>query len=476
MSPDAIVVGSGPNGLTAAILLARAGLSVQLYEASDTVGGGMRSAELTLPGFTHDVCSAIHPFGYASPVFRQFPLEQFGLKWLWSPAAVAHPLDDGRAITLELPTDETCRQFPEDAQTYKKLFDPAAEALNDFLDAGLTKLARHAPSNAHLGVLALRSAHGVIDGRFYSTAARALLAGNAGHALLPLEKASSFGIVLGLVTAGHGVGWPFPEGGSQKLADALAAYFRSLGGEIITSTRIRSLHELPPSLAVLLDVPPRQVLDICGERLPPMYSKVLSNFRHTMGVFKIDFALSEPVPWRSPEAKRAATLHLGGTLEDIAFGERELWFGRIPDRPMVLAAQHTLFDTTRAPDGKHTLWAYCHVPNGSRVDMTERIESQIERFAPGFRDCILARHVMSPAKLESHNPNLIGGDITGGDQDLAQLAVRPSLRYWATPLPEVFICSSSTPPGAGVHGMCGFFAAQLALKRRFGIRVSEIQR
>lgn len=470
---DAVVVGSGPNGLAAAITLAREGLSVLVLEAQDTIGGGARSAELTLPGFVHDMCSAIHPFAFASPVFRDFPLERYGLKWVHSPAPLAHPLDGGNAAILENSLEETAQRYPEDRDAYRALFEPAARAWIDFQREGFRSLPRQIGKVA-VGFEALRPARRMIESRFRDPALRALMAGNAGHAMLPLEKSGSNLVVLGLVTMGHVGGWPFPEGGAQKLSDAMAAHFRSLGGVIETGVRITSLRQVPPARAVLLDVTARQVLDICGEQLPRMYKSVLRNFRYSMAAFKVDWALSEPVPWRSAEIRRAATVHIGGTLEEIAAAERVVWKGGISDAPLIIAAQHSLFDPTRAPAGKHTFWAYCHVPNGSDVDMVERIEKQIERFAPGFRDCILQRSVMPPRALEAHNPNLIGGDIVGGVQDLWQIGMRPSFRYWATPLKDVFICSSSTPPGAGVHGMCGWLAARLALKRRFQITPKKL--
>jgi phytoene dehydrogenase-like protein len=459
--------------LTAAIILARAGLSVQVFEAADVIGGGARSAEVTLPGFTHDLFSAIHPTSYCSPVFRSFPLEQHGLKWVHSPAALAHPMEDHSAVMLEESVEGTARQFPEDAETYRSIFEPARMALADLLDAGPKALTRHSLEVAFLGTHALRSGASLLK-KFQTPSARALLAGITAHSMLPLNKLLTAGIGIALTTMGHVGGWPFPQGGAQKISDALASYFRSLSGEITTGVRVQSLRELPSARAVLLDLTPRQVLEIGGDDLPSMYTQVLRNFKYGLGAFKVDWALSEAVPWRSPAVKRAATLHIGGGMEEIAHREREAWFGRTSGKPFIIAAQHSLFDRTRAPEGKHTLWGYCHLPNGSQVDMLERIEEQIERFAPGFRDCILARNVMPPKRLEAMNANLVGGDIIAGRQDIWQMISRPSVRYWCTPLKNLFICSASTPPGGGVHGMCGYFAAQVALKKRFGVSAAPL--
>ena len=467
-NPDAIVVGAGPNGLTAAIVMARAGLAVEVYEAAEEPGGGVRTMELTLPGFRHDVCASIFPMAYCSPILRTFPLEQFGLKWLWSPAALAHPLMDGAAV-FEVGIEETSRQFPaDDAEVYRAIFGSAREALRALLDRGIEGLVPKFGSVAMLGLKAAGSGAGLCR-KFESERARALIAGMTGHSMLPLTKAATAGVAMALMAAGHVGGWPFPEGGAQSLTSALVAYLRSLGSEVRTGVRVQSLRGLPNAKAVLLDVGPKQVLQICGEELPSMYRSVLHNFRYGPGAFKVDWALSEPVPWSSKEVARAATVHIGGPMDEVVASEREAWFGRVAEKPFVLAAQHTLFDNTRAPDGKHTFWGYCHVPNGCEVDMTERIEAQIERFAPGFRDCILERSVKSPSAMQIHNENYVGGDIGAGAMDIWQLAVRPSLRYWSTPLDRVFLCSASTPPGAGVHGMCGYFAARVALKKRFGV-------
>jgi phytoene dehydrogenase-like protein len=470
---DAIVVGAGPNGLTAAIVLARAGLKVEVFEAADEPGGGARTMELTLPGFRHDVCASILPTAHCSPILRTFPLEQYGLKWLWSPAVLAHPVEHGSAI-LEIGMEETaCRLPRSDAERYRAIFAPARDALAALLERGIEGLIARFGSVASLGLRAVGSGASLCR-KFESEPARALIAGMAGHAMLPLTKAATAGIAIGLGAAGHVGGWPFPQGGAQSLTSALVAYLHSLGGKVRTGACVRSLRELPETHAVLLDVGVKQVLGICGDHLPSIYRKVLENFRYGPGAFKVDWALSQPVPWNDVEVSRAATVHIGGPMEEVLAAEREPYFGRISERPFLIAAQHTLTDPTRAPEGRHTLWGYCHVPNGCTVDMTEKMEAQIERFAPGFRDCILARSVHSPADLERHNPNLVGGDIAAGAQDLWQLMLRPSLRYWSTPIEHVFLCSASTPPGAGVHGMCGYFAAAAALKRRFDIQAMPL--
>jgi phytoene dehydrogenase-like protein len=465
---DAVVVGAGPNGLAAAVTLARAGRSVLVLEAKDTVGGGTRTADfLTLPGFKHDICSAIHPLGVGSPFFKNLPLEKFGLEWIYSPAELAHPLDDGTAVLLVRSVEATGKELGLDGETYQKIFGPLAKDWDKLAEGvlGPLRLPRHPFALARFGLAALRSANGFARHQFKGERARALFAGMSAHAILPLEEwpTAAFGLVLGVL--GHAVGWPFPRGGSQQIANALANYLRSLGGEIQTEFTVDSLEQLPPSRAVLFDLTPRQLLKIAGDRLPNHYQHALQRYRYGLGVFKIDLALDGPIPWKAPEATRAATVHLGGTLEEIAAAERAVAQGRHPEKPFVLLAQQSLFDPTRAPVGKHTVWAYCHVPNGSKMDMTEQIERQIERFAPGFRDRILARHVFSPANWESYNPNYIGGDINGGMQDIWQLFTRPtiSLNPYHTPAKGIFLCSASTPPGGGVHGMCGYFAAQAAL-------------
>ncbi|MFN0021782.1 MAG: phytoene desaturase family protein [Pirellulaceae bacterium] len=468
---DAIIVGSGPNGLAAAITLARKGLKVLVLEANQQLGGGARTSELTLTGFHHDVCSAIHPMGLASSFFQSVPLEEHGLEWIHPPAPLAHPLDDGTAVMLERSVDETAEKLGPDAATYRRLFQPLVDGA-DKLYADLLgpfRIPRSPLLGLRFGLSALRSASGLARSRFRTEQARALFAGIAGHSVLPLDQAPSAAVGLMLGIAGHSVGWPLPKGGSQKITDALIAYFKTLGGEVVTGQRVKNIDELPAAKAVLLDVTPRQMLDLAGHRLPGGYKRQLERYRYGAGVFKLDWALSQPIPWKAKECSRAATIHLGGTLEEIVTSERAPSRGEICERPYVLVAQQSLFDPTRAPNGKHTGWAYCHVPHGSQVDMTEIIENQMERFAPGFRDCILARHAMSTAFFQEHNANYIGGDIGGGIQDFRQLFTRPAIRIspYTTPLKQLYICSSSTPPGGGVHGMCGYHAAKAALWRSF---------
>jgi phytoene dehydrogenase-like protein len=472
---DAIVIGSGPNGLAAAITLCRAGLSVLVLEAEQTVGGGVRSAELTLPGFTHDVCSAVHPLAIASPFFRTLPLAGYGLQWVHSPAPLAHPLDGGTAVLLERDVQETGIKLGGDSNAYRKLMCPLVrdwhELESDLL--GPPRAPRYPIKLARFGWRALRSGYGFAKGSFSSVQARALFAGLAAHSMLPLEQVPSaaFGLVLGIT--GHAVGWPVPRGGAQNITRALVAYLRSLGGEIRLGTRVHSLDELPASRAVLCDLTPRQLLSLAGNRLPSGYQRQLQRYRYGFGVFKMDWAIDGPIPWRAAECLRAATIHLGGTLEEIAASERACGMGQIALRPFVLLAQPSLFDGTRAPPGRHCVWAYCHVPNGSAFDMTDRIEAQIERFAPGFRERIVARSVMSPQDLERHNANLVGGDINGGAANLRQLFLRPTVRLYTTPSRGLYLCSSSTPPGGGVHGMCGYFAARAALAREWKLAGSD---
>jgi phytoene dehydrogenase-like protein len=472
---DAIVVGSGPNGLAAAITLARAGCSVLVYEANATIGGGARSAELTLPGFLHDVCSAVHPLAAGSPFFKTLPLERFGLEWIEPEIPLAHPLDDGSAACLSKDIDVTAEQLHEDSGAYRRLMKPLArnwENLSiEFLQPML-HVPRHPFVLARFGVPALCPATSLAKFMFKGEPARALFAGMAAHSFLPLEAlaSSAFALVLGL--AGHAVGWPIPRGGSQQISNALAAYLRELGGNIEVNHRIENLRDLPKSRAVLLDVSVWEFLRLAGEELPPVYRHRLEWFRHGPGVFKIDYALSEPIPWKAEPCRRAGTIHLGGTMDEIAAAERDVSEGKVPERPFVLVAQQSLFDETRAPRGQHTLWVYCHVPFDCKLDVSDQIESQLERFAPGFRDCILARHKMGPADLERSNPNLTGGDINGGAANLMQLIARPILSAspYRTPLPGVYLCSASTPPGGGVHGMCGYHAARAALQDHFSTR------
>jgi phytoene dehydrogenase-like protein len=468
-SYDAVVVGAGPNGLAAALTLARAKKSVLLLEAAPTVGGGTRTAELTLPGFRHDICSAIHPLGVGSPFFRTVPLADHGVEWIEPPLAAAHPLDDGTAGVLARSLDETARALGPDGAAWRRLFGPLVRHWDDLAPALLgpvLRVPRHPLRMAGFGLRAVWPAATLARTLFRTEKARGLFAGLAAHAILPLESplTAGFGLVLGM--SGHAVGWPLPRGGSQTIADALAGLVRSHGGEILTDAPVATLADLPPSRVTLFDVTPRQLLAIAGERLPGRYRRRLEQYRYGPGVFKIDAALSGPVPWRATECARAGTVHLGGTLAEVAAAEAAVWRGEHPDRPFVLVAQQSLFDPTRAPAGKHTLWAYCHVPNGSTVDMTDPILEQIERFAPGFRDRILALSVYGPTAIERYNANDVGGDIAGGANVLGQMIGRPAWRLdpYATPARGLYLCSSSTPPGGGVHGMCGFLAAQSALK------------
>ncbi len=465
---DAVVVGAGPNGLAAAITLARAGCSVLVMEARDTIGGGTRSAELTLPGYLHDVCSSIHPLAVASPFFKSLPLDQHGLEWIYPPAELAHPLDDGSAVIVERSVDATGQGLGADASAYRRLMGPLVanyeKLLSEFL--GPLRFPRYPLALMMFGLPALMPATLLARVVFRGEPARAVFAGIAAHAIMPLDTiaTSAFGLMLGLLA--HAVGWPMPRGGSQKIADALASYLGTLGGEITTGHTVTTLNELPPARAILLDVTPRQLLRIAGDQLPAGYRRRLAGYRYGPGVCKIDLALDGPIPWRAAECARAGTVHVGGTLEEIADSERMVSHGTHPEKPFVLLAQNSLFDSTRAPAGKHTVWAYCHVPNGSAVDMSARIEAQIERFAPGFRDRIVARSVRTAVQMEQYNANYVGGDIAGGMQDLRQLFTRPVARWvpYSTPRKGLYLCSSSTPPGGAVHGMCGYFAAQAALK------------
>jgi phytoene dehydrogenase-like protein len=443
-------------------------LSVRVLEAQRTIGGGTRTAELTLPGFRHDVCSAIHPGAAASPFFRSLGLE---LDWLEPPVALAHPLDDGTAVLVHRSVEEMARTLGLDGDAYRKLIEPLVadwDELAPTLLGQVARLPRHPVALGRFGRSGLRSARGLARARFKTEPARALLAGAAAHSFLPLEQraSASFGLVLLLLA--HVSGWPFPRGGSQAIADALAERLRSLGGEIETGHEVKSLRDLPPSDLVLCDVSPTALARLAGNALPTRYRRRLERWRYGPGIFKVDYALDAPIPWRAAEVAEAGTVHLGGTCDEIANSERASWEGRHAERPFVLLAQQSLFDDTRAPTGKHTAWAYCHVPNGSTVDMRPRIEAQIERFAPGFRDRILACATRTTAEVEAENANMVGGDISGGANTLTQLIARPTLRRvpYSTPLPWLYICSASTPPGGGVHGMCGHFAAKAALRRR----------
>jgi phytoene dehydrogenase-like protein len=466
---DAVVIGSGPNGLAGAIELAEAGHRVRVFEANPTIGGGCRSAELTLPGFISDPCSAIHPLAVASPFFRSVPLASHGLEWIDPPLALAHPFDDGSAAVLSTAIDETAASVGPDGPAWIDLFGPLIDDFELLIGPllGPLRIPAHPVAMGRFGLLGLRSALSLAGSRFRDERARALFAGMAAHAILDLHKpaTAAFGLVLGMV--GHVVGWPIPRGGSQRIVDALAAHLGALGGEIVTDTRVTDLGTAGDARAVLFDTNPRQLRDIAGDALPGWYRAILGRYRHGAGVFKIDWALDGPVPWTAPECRRAGTIHLGPTMEEIAASERAVATGGTADRPFVILAQQSLFDPTRAPAGKHVLWGYCHVPNGSAEDMTERIEAQIERFAPGFRELVLARSTMGPAAIEASNANFSGGDINNGAQDIRQLFTRPVPRYdpYSTPNPRLFICSASTPPGGGVHGMGGYHAARSALRR-----------
>ena len=467
---DVVVVGSGPNGLAAAIRLQQAGLSVLLLEGKDTVGGGLRSAELTLPGFTHDICSAIHPMAGASPYFKTLPLHEHGLTFVYPEYAAAHPFDDGSAAVLERSLENTAAQFGVDEKRYLSLFKPITRNWNDLTRDILAPF--HFPSSplkmASFGMHALQPATLLLK-KFHTSKLRGFLAGMAAHAIQPLSNVATSAIALVLTAAGHTSGWPVPTGGAQRIADALAAYFRALGGKIETGFYVSSLRQLPAARAFIFDVTPRQLLGIAGHRFSTIYRWQLERYRYGMGVFKIDWALDAPIPFANENCRKAGTIHLGNSMEEIAAGESLAARGGHPGKPFVLLAQQSLMDSTRAPAGKHTGWAYCHVPNGSVKDMTAAIENQVERFAPGFRERILARHVMNAAQMEAYNPNYVGGDINGGVIDIGQLFTRPALRYspYRTSARGLYICSSSTPPGGGVHGMCGFHAAERVLKDIF---------
>ncbi len=467
---DAVVVGSGPNGLAAAVALAREGFSVQVVEARDRPGGGARTAELTLPGFRHDVCSAIHPMGLGSPFFQQLGLERHGLEWIQPEFCVAHPLDDGSAAVLERSVEATAARFDaSSARAYRRPFGPLVDRFDALMEDLLAppRIPRHPLSMASFGLRILPSALAAARAWFSDERARALVAGNAAHSLLPLDAPlSTNAIGLMLMLAGHAKGWPLARGGTERIVDALVAELRDLGGSVETNREILSIKDLNASEVVLFDTSPSALASIAGVELPEAYRTRLARFRHAPGIFKIDYALSGPVPWTAGECRRAGTVHLGGPLDEIVRSEREANTGVHAERPFVLAAQQSLFDPSRAPEGQHTFWAYCHVPAASTVDMSERIEAQIERFAPGFRDLVLARHTMNCLDYERYNPNLVGGDIVGGAADWRQLLTRPvvSWRPHTTPNRRIFLCSASTPPGGGVHGMCGYWAAQEAMK------------
>jgi phytoene dehydrogenase-like protein len=467
-APDAVVIGSGPNGLAAAVLLAQSGASVLVLEAHAEIGGGTRTGELTLPGFRHDLCSAVHPMGILSPYLRGLPLADHGLQWIRPPASVAHPLDDQPAVLLRQALADTVGDLAGDARAYRRLLEPFLGDPHGLLADALAPLGlpRHPLLMLRFGLRGLGSATRLAR-RFKTPRARALLAGCAGHAIMPLDRPVTAAVALMFLLTGHVEPWPVAAGGSHAITRALASLLLASGGRIETSVRVRSLADLPAARAYLFDTSPAQLASIAEPILPPRYVRRLRRYRYGPGVFKLDWALDGAIPWRDPRCLEASTVHVGGTLEEIAAAEATVWRGEHPERPFVMLCQQSQFDPTRAPPGKHTGYAYCHVPAGSTVDLTTHIEQQIERFAPGFRDRILARHVTTPGDLERDNPNYVGGAITGGVADLFQLFTRPVARLnpYTTPNPRLFLCSASTPPGGGVHGMCGYHAARAALRR-----------
>jgi phytoene dehydrogenase-like protein len=473
MSRKACVIGAGPNGLAAAIVLAQAGLQVDVLEAESTPGGAARTLELTLPGYWHDFGSAVYPLGAGSPFFLSLPMTNHGLEWIHSPAALAHPLDDGTAVMLERDLDETKASLGSDGLPWDKLIRPFVERWSELAPEILRPVSfvpRHPWLMARFGMVALPSARSVAR-RFRSQRTRALFAGLAAHSFLSLDEPLSAAFAILMAATAHAVGWPIPRGGAQSLTNALCGFLSTFGSKLSTSTPVRSLANVLPMYDLLLcDLTPRQLVEVGGPRLSDTYKRRLGRYRYGAGVFKVDYALQAPVPWKAPDCLRAATVHLGGSFEEIAASEKAVRNGQHVDRPFVLLAQPSLFDSSRAPAGKHTAWAYCHVPNGSRVNMLDKIEGQIERFAPGFRECVLARRVFSPADLESMDANLVGGDIGGGTMDIGQFLFRPTWRHYVTSARDIYICSASTPPGAGVHGMCGYHAAKTALSRLRGVR------
>lgn len=476
---DALVIGSGPNGLAAALRLALEGLRVKVYEAGETVGGGTRTLELTDPGFAHDICSAVHPLAYASPFLSGLPLQRHGLRWIDPELPLAHPLDGGRSVVQHRDMQKMREELGPDFDAWLRLFEPLTGSWSELTPDILSplRLPSHPLTMARFGLRALKPGRRLAERLFAGERARALFGGIASHSIQPLEKPLTAAIALVLGAAGHKVGWPFPEGGSHRITLSMASLLKELGGEIETGCRVRDLDALPPARATLLDLTPKQILELAGDRFPSGWRRRLERFRYGAGVFKIDYILSEPVPWSDPRCLKAGTVHVGGTLDEICQSEREMSRGLHSERPYILVAQQSLFDPTRTPDNRHTLWAYCHVPSGSNVDMTGSIERQIERFAPGFRDVVEARVTMNAPAFEAYNPNYVGGDINGGVQDLRQHFRRPvsMFRPYATPVSGLFICSSSTPPGGGVHGMCGFHAAESVLRREFGLKTPDMQ-
>ncbi|MEE2756215.1 MAG: NAD(P)/FAD-dependent oxidoreductase [Myxococcota bacterium] len=475
---DAVVVGSGPNGFSAAIYLAQQGCRVCLIEGKPSVGGGMRTRELTRPGFRHDICSAAHPMAILSPFMKRLPLADFGLEWIEPPAAFSHPLDDEKSVIMWSDLQRTAGQMGADSHAYRRLVEPFLKNPDVLFEDLLAPLKwPKAPLQMlRFGLSAIRSATGFANSRFKGPQAKALFAGCAAHSIMDLDRPLTAALGLIFSISGHLTNWPIVRGGTEGLTVALSRYFESLGGQIITNHHVQNPSDLPRSRVYLFDTSPQQLVDINRPHLPERYCRRLSRYRYGPGVFKIDWALREPIPWRDPMTAQAATVHIGGSMHDIAAAEKAMWLGQHPEKPFVLLCQQSLFDDTRAPSGHHTGYAYCHVPAGSIQDQTQAIESQVERFAPGFRDIIIERHVMNTQALTRHNPNYIGGAIAGGIADWRQLFSRPVLRLnpYTTPNPRIFICSSSTPPGGGVHGMCGFYAARTAFRRLHRLEINSL--